>query len=59
MTNAEKYIEVFGVEPDPASCPAIECSKCPVCDFNKVEYCAGSSYDWWNSEYKEQKHETN
>lgn len=59
MTNAEKYQEVFGVYPDPSMCPAEDCIYCP-CNPSKgdPELCAGgSTYEFWNSEYKEVKHD--
>ena len=29
MTNAEKYKEVFGLDPDTNTCPTMNCSDCP------------------------------
>lgn len=45
MTNAEKFKEVFGFEPDKSSCPTVWCIDCPLrsCD---------SALEWWDSEYK-------
>ena len=50
MTNAEKYKEVFGLEPDIDVCPTFLCSRCPL--ENK---CEGNKDIWWLSEYKENK----
>lgn len=44
MTNAEKFKEIFGFEPDKKACVAPEkiCDQyCPDCVFN----------DWWDHEY--------
>ena len=53
MTNAEKYKEVFGFEPErKLDCICSDCTKCPIdanyCDKYLV-------FEWWNSEYKENK----
>ena len=55
MTNAEKYKEVFGFEPERRlDCICSDCTKCPIdancCDKYLV-------FDWWNSEYKEKADE--
>ncbi len=50
MTNAEKYKEVFGFEPDIKSCPTDNCNVCPLAN---QKYCTENKSDWWNSEYKE------
>ena len=47
MTNAEKYKEVFGVEPDHSECSRSTCEECPA-----ITRYSGCSYEWWNSEYK-------
>lgn len=47
MTNAEKYKEVFGFEPDRSMCIAISCDKCPVYEQGS---CVGD-IDWWGEEY--------
>lgn len=50
MTNAEKYLEVFGLCPDKSSCPTECCSFCPVknCNDNRV----ASKIEWWDAEYR-------
>ena len=48
MTNAEKYKEVFGLEPDIMACPTNECAKCPGVCYGALSVCT-----WWNEEYKE------
>ena len=52
MTNAEKYKEVFGFEPEINSCPTHICEDCPLATH---KYCSKSKPDWWNNEYKENK----
>ena len=47
MTNAEKYKEVFGFEPDTNRCPTTNCQDCPA----EVEQCI-CTCAWWDSEYK-------
>lgn len=54
MTNAEKYKEVFGFEPDIKSCPTDNCNVCPLAN---QKYCTENKSDWWNSEYKEKADE--
>lgn len=52
MTNAEKYKEVFGFEPEYNNCIANVCNICPLVG----KKCFGTGVeDWWNSEYKEMK----
>lgn len=51
MTNAEKYEEVFGLEPDKASCPTRLCNKCPLSPDSKSPCNAGYPYHWWELEY--------
>ena len=46
MTNAEKYEEVFGVEPGITVCPNKDCLGC-----SHMQY--GCSEFWWGREYKE------
>ena len=59
MTNAEKYKEVFGLEPDVFGCPTLLCSNCPIKD--KKPNCVATPdndnnrCEWWDSEYKESK----
>ena len=48
MTNAEKFKEVFGMDPDISECPCNDCGKCPV----NFRYEPGCSYEWWQHEYK-------
>lgn len=50
MTNAEKFKEVFGVEPDEESM-AIACPIDKDCKFQSE---MGSCHceDWWQEEYK-------
>ncbi len=48
MTNAEKFEEIFGLEPDTTQCPIEDCSKCPL--YDEEYYCTET---WWESEYKE------
>ena len=56
MTNAEKYKEVFGFEPDMKSCPTYLCLNCPCCENTDGDYsCNSNSRMWWDSEYKENK----
>lgn len=57
MNNAEKYKEVFGVEPDLMSCIADRCSNCPLRCCVKIAEdrgvkCIDIVKEWWNSEYK-------
>lgn len=57
MTNAEKYKEVFGFEPDKGNCPSNDCGTCPLhdCDCRPLK----AAVDWWDSEYKEKADVTN
>lgn len=50
MTNAEKYKEVFGFEPEREICPTAYCKNCPVDGQD-----CGKDYKWWDEEYKEPK----
>ena len=57
MSNAEKFKEVFGFEPNQKACPFVECNNtCP----NYEHWCCQEM--WWKLEYKgadkEIKHET-
>ena len=55
MTNAEKYIEVFGFPPDTGNCPTEDCNQCPCkqIDNNGHLACVGISVsEWWDEEYK-------
>lgn len=53
MTNAEKFKEVFGAEPDKDNCPFNYCrhEKCPGEDE------LSCSYMFWDAEYKELENE--
>lgn len=52
MTNAEKFIEVFGATPTMVHCPVLYLEDCKKCKgYCKDSGCRDS--DWWNSEYKE------
>lgn len=53
MTNAEKFKEVFGVDPDMSVCPLYACSD--MCKYNRGPQGPGCSYSWWNDEFKEVK----
>lgn len=47
MTNAEKFREVFGRNPDKSTCPLDDCTTC--------KYLQGAlcTHQWWNDEFKE------
>ena len=51
MINAEKYKEVFGLEPDIEMCPTKSCKDCPLYRSSCIE----ETRNWWNAEYKENK----
>lgn len=51
MTNAEKYKEVFGIEPDIEVCPARTCSECPI-GADHEGLCTSKKNNWWLKEYK-------
>ena len=51
MTNAEKYKEVFGLEPDCSMCPTANCDNCP--EFTECHGPSVMKVHWWNEEYKE------
>lgn len=53
MTNAEKYKEVFGMEPDIDSCPTLVCDNCPLLSWKPK--CDIHCFEWWNSEYGGEK----
>lgn len=58
MTNAEKYKEIFGFEPDTTSCPTEECGNCPLRHCTKMSEETGIKTSllikaWWSGEYKE------
>lgn len=50
MTNAQKYAEVFGFDPDTSQCPANDCEDCPC-----VMIASCRVQTWWNSQYKGEK----
>lgn len=54
MTNAEKYKEVFGFEPDMKSCPTYKCLECPCCEVIGCKHvCGKDTRAWWQDDYKE------
>lgn len=53
MTNAEKYKEVFGYEPEMKSCPTHVCIECPCCvRVNGKDICNMETRMWWMDDYK-------
>ena len=54
MTNLDKFIEVYGFEPDtsgsPVPCPA-KCEDCRYYSGDPNYHCG--SCDWWDEEYKD------
>lgn len=48
MTNAEKYKEVFGMEPAKECCPTSSCSDCP----GKLDDHGLCTFNFWNKEYE-------
>ena len=52
MTNSEMYKEVFGMNPDPNSCPTSKCSVCPCYTTFDHVCCNLDASAWWNEEYK-------
>lgn len=50
MTNKEKFIEIFGVEPDIDNCPILCAANDFDCPYVKT-YCYSGK--WWEEEYKE------
>ena len=58
-TNAEKFKEIFGFEPDINHCVLKSCSMCGKVS-QKLKFDSGYAYGWchhaktwWNSEYRE------
>lgn len=53
LTNAEKFKEIFGIEPDATRCPFIAPSKCHRYDkgFSWCDQCDFSEDNWWFREY--------
>lgn len=58
MTNFEKFSETFGFAPNTGNCLTNNpCIFCPISDVDI--YCTiERKENWWNSEYKEAKNET-
>lgn len=60
MTNEEKFVEIFGFDPDistgPVACKA-HCDDCVY--YRKGEKIQCRSQDWWDEEYKECKNGQN
>jgi len=54
MTNAEKYKEIFGFEPDKSAWPTDKCVNCPHLGVNSICLDAGGQ-NWWEEDYKENK----
>jgi hypothetical protein len=52
MTNKDKFMQVFGEEPDTDVCPVGCRTDCPC--FSKCKG-SGNGRDWWNSEYKRKR----
>ena len=54
MTNAEKYKEIFGLEPEIESCPVYDCIHCPMYNDKPGEYYCrkNTGQNWWDGEYK-------
>lgn len=56
MTNAEKYIEIFGFEPDMSACPTNNCKNCPRSNIRSI--CRNTNtLNWWEEDYKETNNE--
>ncbi len=55
MTNAEKFIKTFNMNPDYSQCPCY-CSPCPNWGTDRYDKCL--SGDWWQMEYKKPKAES-
>ena len=53
MTNAEKYTEVFGIEPDTIACPTKLCENCPNNDPKHSRGPFNCGNHFWTDEYKE------
>lgn len=56
MTNLEKFMEVFGFEPDLSTGPVPCTVNCTVCDYytgNEKIHC--HSHEWWEEEYKDEQ----
>lgn len=53
MTNKDKFIEVFGIEPDTDICPVV----CLMGEFECPSYREGICIagGWWDLEYKGDK----
>lgn len=55
MTNAEKFIKIFNMNPAYSQCPCF-CPSCPNWGTDRYDKC--SSGDWWQMEYQEPKTES-
>lgn len=58
MTNAEKYKEIFGFEPDISACPTNKCINCPRSVVTPGNNCICNDIDtpnWWEEDYMENK----
>ena len=54
MTNAEKYKEVFGMDPETNSCPTHVCLECPCCkNIEGKNICSLDTRAWWQDDYKD------
>ena len=54
MTNAEKYKEVFGMDPETKSCPTHVCLECPCCkNVEGKNICSLDTRAWWQDDYKD------
>lgn len=54
ITNAMKFKEVFGIEPDKRSCVNGNVINCRDCEYHGDAECAVSKL-FWNAEYKKTK----
>lgn len=54
ITNAEKYKEVFGFEPEKTMCPTPDCGKCPN---RKYGFSCRGELKWWDIPFTESEAE--
>lgn len=54
ITNAEKYKEVFGFEPEKTMCPTPDCNKCPN---RKYGFSYRGELKWWDIPFTESEAE--
>ena len=54
ITNAEKYKEVFGFEPEKTMCPTPDCEKCPN---RKYGFSCRGELKWWDISFTESEAE--